>query len=202
MAPSRADATTERKAIIDAALRVMRKNGYDECQITDILSEASLSTRAFYRHFKTKDDVLIAIYRDNAETTSRRLAEKVAAAGPPQQQLQVWIEETLNLGYDRRRASRVLVLASGAARRATGYAEEQARAAIALSAPLLEALEAGKASGAFPKCEPAADAVTIHDIVWRFVGEALSGKPTMTEQAARDHVMRFCLPALGVRRSG
>ena len=202
MAPSRADAAAERKAITDAALRVMRKNGYAECQITDILAEASLSTRAFYRHFKTKDEVLIAIYRENAETTSRRLSEKVAAGGSPTEQLQVWIEETLSLGYDRRRASRVLVLASEAARRATGYAEQNELAAIALSAPLLEALEAGAASGAFPTCDPAADAVTIHDIVWRFVGEALSGKPTMTEQAARDHVMRFCLPALGVRRSG
>jgi hypothetical protein len=44
--------------------------------------------------------------------------------------------------------------------------------------------------------------VTIHTIVWRLVGEALSGTPSMDEQAARDHVMRFCLPALGVHRSG
>lgn len=202
MAPSRADAAAERKAILDAALRVMRKNGYAECQITDILAEASLSTRAFYRHFKTKDEVLIAIYRENAETTSRRLAEKVAAAASPPEQLQVWIEETLSLGYDRRRASRVLVFASEAARRATGYAEENELAATALSAPLLEALEAGTASGMFPTCDPAADAVTIHTIVWRLVGEALSGSPSMTEQAARDHVMRFCLPALGVRPAG
>ena len=113
MAPSRADATTERKAILDAALRVMRKNGYAECQITDILTEASLSTRAFYRHFKTKDDVLIALYRDNAEAASRRLAEKVSQAGSPTEQLQVWIEETLSLGYDRRRASRVRVTRVG-----------------------------------------------------------------------------------------
>jgi AcrR family transcriptional regulator len=202
MAPSRADATTERKAIIDAALRVMRKNGYAECQITDVLTEASLSTRAFYRHFKTKDDVLIALYRDNAEAASRRLAEKVSQAGSPAEQLQVWIEETLSLGYDRRRASRVRVLGSDAARRAIGYADESERAASALAAPLRDALTAGKASGAFPACEPADDAVTIRVIVWRLMFEALDGKPTMNADAARDHVMRFCLPALGVRPSG
>jgi AcrR family transcriptional regulator len=199
MAPTRTDAAAERKAILDAALRVMRKNGYDECQITDILAEASMSTRAFYRHFDTKDDVLLAIFRDNAEATARRLADRVAAAGSPPEQLTAWIEETLSLGYDKRRANRVLVLASGAARRTAGYAEENAQANAALSAPLLDVLEAGKASGAFPACEPAADAVTIHAIAWRLVGEALAGKPSMDERAARDHVLRFCLPAIGLR---
>ncbi len=83
VAQQRSASEVERKAILDAALRVMRKNGYAEAQIGDILSEAQLSTRAFYRHFDTKDDVLLALFRDNAEATASRLAEKVAAAATP-----------------------------------------------------------------------------------------------------------------------
>jgi len=188
----------ERKAILDAALRVMRNNGYAEAQIGDILSEAHLSTRAFYRHFGSKDEVLLALYRDNAEAAANRLAEKVADAGTPPEQLAAWIEETLNLGYDRRRATRVSVLASGAARRTAGYAEEHAQVIAALSAPLLSVLEAGKASGEFPTCDPPADAATIHAITWRLVAEAVGGTPSMDEQDARDHVLRFCIPAVGL----
>ena len=202
MPATRADPVTERQTILDAALRVMRRNGYDECQITDILAEASLSTRAFYRHFDTKDDVLLAIFRDNAEETSRRLAARVNAAATPVEQLRAWIEEILSLGYDRRRASRVRVLASGAARRTAGYAEERAQANAALCAPLRAVLEAGRASGAFPECVPADDAPTIHAIAWRLVSEALSGAPTMDEESARDHVLRFSLPAVGIRGRG
>ena len=78
-----ADPGSERQLIVDAALRVMHQNGYAAAQISDILGEAKLSTRAFYRHFQSKDDLLLALFRDNAASTSRLLAARVAAAGSP-----------------------------------------------------------------------------------------------------------------------
>jgi AcrR family transcriptional regulator len=198
MATVRTESALERQAILDAALRVMRRNRYAEAQIGDILTEAELSTRAFYRHFESKDDLLLALYRADAEAAARRLRERVAAAGSPEEQLQAWIDEILSLGYDRRRASRAAMLGSDAARRTAAYGEENARANAALWAPLRQVLEAGSASGAFPACVPDQDAATIHALTWRLVTEAIRGRATMDEAAARAHVRRFCLPALGV----
>jgi AcrR family transcriptional regulator len=188
----------ERKAILHSALRVMRENGYSEAQLGDILAGAGLSTRAFYRHFESKDDLLLALYRENATATAARLRERVGAARTPTAQLAAWIDETLSLGYDRRRARRVSVLASDAARRALGYREESARADAALSAPLVEVLVAGAMSGDFLRCDPADDAATILAIVWRLVAASVSGVPVMTEQEARAHVRRFCFGSIGV----
>jgi AcrR family transcriptional regulator len=188
----------ERKQILNAALRVMRENGYAQAQVGDILAEAGLSTRAFYRHFESKDDLLLALYRENAEATARQLRERVAAAGSVTEQLGAWLDETLSLGYDRRRAGRAAVMASEAARRTLGYGEESRRADDALSAPLVEVLEAGKASGAFPRCVPAHDAATIHAIVWQLVARSIGGLPVMSEADAREHVRRFSFAALGV----
>ena len=199
MATARTTNDDERKVLLDAALRVMRENGYAEAQLGDILAEAHLSTRAFYRQFDGKDDLLLALYRENAEATAARLRERVAAAGSPTDQLAAWIDETLSLGYDRRRARRAAMLASDAARRTVGYGEESARADSALSAPLLEVLEAGSSSGEF-QCDPADDAKTIHAVVWRLVAAAMGGTSSMTEREAQAHVRRFCFPALGVAR--
>jgi len=198
MATAPTGSASEQQTILDAALRVMRRNGYAEAQIGDILAEAELSTRAFYRHFGSKDDLLLALYRGDAEVVAGRLRDRVAAAATPRAQLEAWIDETLSLGYDRRRASRAAMLGSDAVRRTAAFAEENARANAALAAPLREVLTEGAATGAFPLCVPDDDAATIHALVWRLVTEAIGGRASMDEDGARAHVRRFCLPALGV----
>ena len=45
----------ERDLILAAALDVLRRNRGEEATVADILQEAGLSTRAFYRHFQTKE---------------------------------------------------------------------------------------------------------------------------------------------------
>ncbi|MET0628162.1 MAG: TetR/AcrR family transcriptional regulator [Acidimicrobiia bacterium] len=198
MATTRATSDAERTTILDAALRVMRRNAYAEAQISEILAEAELSTRAFYRHFDSKDDMLMALYRSDADVVARRLQERVAAADSPEDQLAAWIDETLSLGYDRRRANRARMLASDAARRTVAFAEESARTAGELSAPLRDLLERGASSGAFPRCVPDQDAPTIYALVWRLVAEAIAGRATMDVNQAVAHVHRFCFPALGL----
>ncbi|HEX5587854.1 MAG TPA: TetR/AcrR family transcriptional regulator [Acidimicrobiia bacterium] len=202
MAATRTTSESERTTILDAALRVMRRNAYAEAQISDILAEAELSTRAFYRHFESKDDLLMALYRNDAEEVARQLRERVAAAGTPEVQLGAWIDETLSLGYDRRRAKRAAMLASDAARRTAAFADESARAARALSEPLREVLARGASSGAFPRCVPDQDAATIYALVWRLVSEGIGGRATMDADAAAAHVRRFCFPALGIAAVG
>jgi AcrR family transcriptional regulator len=175
----------------------MRQNGYAAAQISDILGEAGLSTRAFYRHFESKDDLLLAVFRDNAESTSRQLSARVLAAGAPPAQLDAWVDEILSLGYDRRRARRAALFSSGAARRTAGYAEESRRAEQAFIEPLVDVLRAGQGSGDFPTAEPDTDARTIYALTWRFVMEGMTGVPTIPREEARRHVQRFMLPALG-----
>ncbi len=192
-----ADAGGERQLIVDAALRVMHQNGYAAAQISDILGEAKLSTRAFYRHFQSKDDLLLALFRDNAESTSRLLAGRVLAAGSPPAQLEAWIDEILSLGYDRRRARRAALFAAEAARRTAGYAEENRSAERTLIEPLREVLSAGRAAGDFPTAEPETDARTVFALVWRFAIEGMAGAPTVSRDEARRQVLRFAAPALG-----
>jgi soluble lytic murein transglycosylase-like protein len=58
-------------------------------------------------------------------------------------------------------------------------------------------LEAGRADGSFPNAEPRRHAQFIRALTWELVEERLSGA-TIEVAAAREEVLRFCLPALGV----
>jgi AcrR family transcriptional regulator len=58
--PLRADARRNREAILDAARRVIGRDGLD-AQVDDIAREAGVGVGTFYRHFPTKDVLVDAL---------------------------------------------------------------------------------------------------------------------------------------------
>ena len=85
----------------------MERNGYVDAAVADILREADLSTRSFYRHFESKDQLLCALFRREAEAAAARLHAKVDAAADPRAALDAWIDEILSFGHHRAKAARV-----------------------------------------------------------------------------------------------
>ncbi len=195
--PRRFEAEAELRILLDAALTVMERNGYVDATVADILREADLSTRSFYRHFESKDQLLCALYRREAEEAAARLRAKVDAAGSPRAALDAWIDEILSFGHDRTKAARVAVLGSPGAMRADGYAEETHHAATLLMAPLVALLARGAADGSFPLADPAADAPLVQSVAWAAAGlNPARDKPRRAE--ASRQVRSFCQRALGV----
>jgi len=132
--PRRFEAQDELRLLLDAALAVMERNGYVDAAVADILREADLSTRSFYRHFESKDQLLCALYRREAEAAAMRLQAKVQAAPNPRAALDAWIDEILSFGHHRAKAARVAVLTGTGLyvldRRAKGAKSNQAIAPI------------------------------------------------------------------------
>lgn len=184
--------TDERRALIDAGLAVLRRRGSEGCTVADVLAEAGLSTRAFYRHFSSKDELVLAIYERDALPTQTRLRERLAAATTPRAAIEVWVDETLALGFDARRARRTQPLAKEGLRLRAQFPREFAAMEAGVIDPLAEILRA------FPAAHPERDARSIHAVAWALVEERFAGG-TLTRDEARAHVLRFCLPALGER---
>jgi len=189
----------ERSRLMDAALDVMRRNGFQGASVQDILDHAGLSTRAFYRQFRSKDDLLLAMFRPASDPDVAQVAGAACAAPTALDAVRTWIDEMLALAFDPRRVRR-LVIFNSVARQADGYAEEEAALRSSLTAPLLRALERGSSDGSFPTTEPLPDADAILDLVWS-VAHPLRRSRSTDPARARDQVLRFCLPALGVGRN-
>ena len=50
--------------IIDAAVRVFARNGYYNSRVSDIAREAGIASGTIYLYFRTKDDILITLFRE------------------------------------------------------------------------------------------------------------------------------------------
>ena len=191
------EARAERIQLMDAALKVMRRNGFQGASVQDILDHAGLSTRAFYRQFQSKDDLLLAMFRTASDSDVEQVARRVDAAPSEVEAVRVWIDEMLAIAYDRRRIQR-LVMFNAVARQAVGYDVEEASLQDRLVSPLLQAIRRGSADGSFPETDPFPDAYSIFDLVWSVAGPNARARRAMDRERARAHVLRFCLPALGV----
>ena len=55
-----------------AAYRLIQQNGSRETSVHDVLRETGFSTRAFYRHFRSKDELVIEMYRVDSDRVDRR----------------------------------------------------------------------------------------------------------------------------------
>jgi AcrR family transcriptional regulator len=187
------EAQVERARLMDAALKVMRVNGFQAASVQDILDEAGLSTRAFYRQFRSKDDLLLAMFRTASARDVDAVARRVGDAANPLNGLLAWVDEMLAIAFDRRRLSR-MVMFNHVARQMSDFEDEVAYMRAALTRPLVEVLSGGASDGSFPSTDPAEDASTIFDLLWSVGGPARR----LERETARQHLLRFCLPALGV----
>jgi AcrR family transcriptional regulator len=193
---ARARSAREVEELVSAGLRVMRRKGCARSTVADVLAEAGLGTRAFYRHFRSKDELFLAVFERDSQGSCRRMEERLAAQGDPLERLRAWIDEVLSLAYERPRARRTRLMVHEAGELRSAHPAEFLAIAQALCAPLADILAEGRASGAFPAADPELDARSIHALVWSLVEARLTGGGLSDAAAARDHVLRFCLPAL------
>jgi AcrR family transcriptional regulator len=79
-APERHDA--RRVRLVEAALDAFHADGYPGTSIEQLCMEAGVSTRSFYEHFKSREQLLIALHDDLNARALEAVARAVAAAPP------------------------------------------------------------------------------------------------------------------------
>jgi AcrR family transcriptional regulator len=194
--PRRFDDETERRLLIEAAIRVMERNDYSDMSVGEILAEAGLSTRAFYRHYDSKEALLETFLLHEAEAVARSLARVVAAAEDPAVAVEIWLDRFLDVFFVPRRARRAAMLASAATRSSGPSAELMARLREITCRPLIGVLRAGNNSGILHSPRPEADAFSIHDLVVASMHASDPGELDRAETKA--HVLRYAWPALRI----
>jgi AcrR family transcriptional regulator len=96
LAKRESDYAAEVRRLIDAALELMGRGGtVSKPRVADIVAASGLSNDTFYRHFKSKDDLVAAILEDGAERLHRYLAHQMAKAALPENQVRQWVKGVL-----------------------------------------------------------------------------------------------------------
>jgi TetR/AcrR family fatty acid metabolism transcriptional regulator len=69
--------------IIDAAIRVFARTGYYNSRVSDIAREAGIASGTIYLYFKTKDEILVTLFRDKMAEWVEFVRGQVAAEPDP-----------------------------------------------------------------------------------------------------------------------
>ena len=89
--PRRADARRNKEALLDAAAAVFVASGV-EAPIRDIAAKANVGTATIYRHFPTRADLIIAVYRHQVEACAEAGPALLETAETPHAALARWID--------------------------------------------------------------------------------------------------------------
>lgn len=186
-----------RAAILSAASEVLREQGVGALSIAQVLDRSQLGTRAFYRHFDSKDQLVSALFLEMARVEVTRLRKKMAAAPDPVRAVAAWIDGRLDLAFNDRIRSDLRRVSVEAQSQMFAAPELVGPAYSEILRPLIEQLRDGADRGLFTEINPDDEAMSIQGVVWSNTERQwAAGNCDLGD--LRDRVQRFCLRGLGV----
>ncbi|WP_307834584.1 TetR/AcrR family transcriptional regulator [Paractinoplanes lichenicola] len=105
--PKRADARRNQEALLGAAATIFVRSGV-EAPIRDIAAEAGVGTATIYRHFPTRADLIVAVYRHQVEALATAGPSLLENSPTPYEALRQWIDLLVNFVVTKLGLARVL----------------------------------------------------------------------------------------------
>jgi AcrR family transcriptional regulator len=81
------ESADKRRQLLDAAVRVFARKGYHASRVGDIAEEAGVAHGLLYHYFKSKDEVLEAVFHENWSLLQLRIASVEETDEPAADQL-------------------------------------------------------------------------------------------------------------------
>lgn len=83
----RADAAEKRRHIVETAYRLFKRDGFHATGIDKIIAEAEVAKMTMYRHFPSKDGLIVEVLDWRAERFKRQLDQLAGAAITPSEKI-------------------------------------------------------------------------------------------------------------------
>jgi len=187
VAERRAAYAAEARRFLDAAFVVMRREGNIDPQVRAIVQEAGLSNQAFYRHFASKDALLLAVLADGQRQLVAYLARRVAAVSDPAERIQRWISGVMAQARDRDAAEATRPFACNGARLADLFPADMAASRAEMLGSLAPAVSAldGRVE----------DAELVRDLTFARMNDAIAHR-RVPSRAEVQRLVEFCLAGI------
>jgi AcrR family transcriptional regulator len=178
----------EVRRLVAAGYAVMRRSGTLDPRVHDIVREAGLSNQAFYRHFRGKDELLVAILDDGQRQLLTYLDRRMAGAEPGAARVRAWVGGVMEQARNAAAAENTRPFAINNARLADRFPDEVARSRELLVRPLRDAV--ADAGG-----DPQRDADAIYHLAIGCMNDALVTRRRPSEDEVA-HLEQFVLGGL------
>lgn len=178
--------------LLRAGLEEIAERGDVEPRVVDIVKRAGLSNKAFYRHFQSKDELLLAILEEGMRARVREFDARLAQGRSATDRVRIWVECVLEQAMSEHFAALTRPLLVYQARLADSLGPQLWGHADHLRAPLEAALRDGLASGELRGIDPAAESEVIYYLAMGWMhGRVMQRKLASPEDARR--VVEFAL---------
>ena len=191
----RAAAQLEIERLVSAALAVIQRSGRLEPKVSDILAEAGLSNQAFYRHFRSKHELLVAVLDQGIRGLANYLAGRMADVASPGEAVREWIRGMAAQAGHPGGAQATRPFALGRGQLAEAFPAEVARSATQVTAPLRSALRDALRGGEMPEIDPDRDAEALYLLTMGWVETRLL-EERIPDAAEVAHLESFILAGL------
>jgi len=195
LAGQRAAYAREARLLVQATLRLIRERGVLEPSVAAIVRAAGLSNQAFYRHFRSKHELLVAVLDEGIRLLAAYLEQRMARAGSPSEQVREWLLGVCEQALSPRGAEATRPFAVGRSEIAARHPEEVARSERQLTEPLRRALEAARTAGELPGADPSRDTETLYHLAMGWL-EARLEEATAARREDAERLVAFALAGL------
>ena len=181
----------EIRLLVDATFRLIEKTGSFDPPLRDILKTSGLSTQAFYKHFRSKDELLLVLLDDGRRQLLGYLQHRMDKAATPAGRVRAWIEGVLAQAADEKAAKRTKPFVANQDRLADQFPADQQQSVDLLLDLLVEAL-AKLPGAARDRRLSRRDAEAIYYATFGALRAHLT-HGTRPGSAEVDHLVQFCL---------
>ena len=191
--------TIGREELIATAWQVLDRTGFEGFKVASVMRAAGTSARVFYRHFDSKDDLLVELLRDESRRGAMRIDRLVEATDTATEAVRLWIAASTSAAAMPKLQPRTRLFAN-LTQRLEGHQEAIAESREMLRRSLLAAIEAGCRSGEFTSPDPLGDTIRIQSLCGAVINDLLQYRTTDDPAMLIAGVQEFTLRALGATR--
>ncbi len=191
----RAAYADEVRRLVAASFRLIRESGRLEAPVSEIVQTAGLSNHAFYKHFRSKNELMVTVLDDGMRQLSGYLRHRMETASSPTQRVRHWIAGMCEQVLNPRAAAATRPFALSRARLAELFPSEVAESERRLTALLGAAIEAAIAEGELPPTDAVRAAETLYDLAMGWMQRMLA-QPEPPVRADAEHLIEFAMYGL------
>ena len=187
----------EAQRLIHAGVAEMAETSSLDPRVSDIVRRAGLSNKAFYRHFKSKDELLLAVLEESMRTLAQQFEERLSPAMPPIERVRAWVWGVLEQALDPGRSAehRPMLVHQGRLLDSLGAQlwDHVAQRIGLLQSAIAEAREAGDLP---ESVDPMRDGEAVFHLAMGWMHGRVVGRVTPPREEA-ERVVAFALRGLG-----
>jgi AcrR family transcriptional regulator len=183
--------------LVDAMWAVTARECSVEPSVRDIVAEAGLTPKAFYRHFDSKDNLLVLALREGTELLVAHLERRMARQAPGRMRIDAWIRGVAGQAATPDAIRRTLPWSLAMGRLGRDFPREVADNQAMVMAPLEQEIRVEVDAGRSTSPDPGADARVVFSAATDLLRRSLLAGHAAT---ARDleHLIDFTHRGLGL----